>query len=268
MGLSPSVLCTLLPRILVFWDFTMRKITKVPPKQKIQLIQTRLAIGSPKTTCEACGMSYIPSSLIDRKLHAHFHTRAFKGREWFPSWGSVVCGSSDLLSGTPSSLTTPDSNIIAISGTNLKPSEKNAIKDLLQLVNSELNAPEDSAKWQTNDGAAFVFVHAKRAIGLLTVEKASTGYWMLLHNGQLIPNKHSHILMGISRLYTVKDFRRQQVALNLLEVARKFFIYGIDIPKLQIAWSQPSVLGSKVAQRWNSVKLKNSNKKVIPIYLE
>lgn len=58
--------------------------------------------------------------------------------------------------------------------------------------------------------------------------------------------------MGISRIYTVRNFRRLGIASKLLDTACLDFIYGYEIPKSLVAWSQPSYSGSKLLISWNS----------------
>lgn len=61
-------------------------------------------------------------------------------------------------------------------------------------------------------------------------------------------------LLGIARMWTSKSHRRQGIAAGLLETARGNFFYGMEVPKELIAFSQPTVSGGKLAERWFACK--------------
>lgn len=58
------------------------------------------------------------------------------------------------------------------------------------------------------------------------------------------------VIMGVARIFTVKNYRRQGIGSVLLDAACKDFIYGLEIRKSQVAWSQPSASGAKLALAW------------------
>lgn len=56
--------------------------------------------------------------------------------------------------------------------------------------------------------------------------------------------------VGVSRIWTSKSFRKQGIANNLLDCVTTQFIYGLDIEKDEIAFSQPTDSGASLARGW------------------
>ncbi|RMZ85337.1 hypothetical protein DV737_g779, partial [Chaetothyriales sp. CBS 132003] len=57
-------------------------------------------------------------------------------------------------------------------------------------------------------------------------------------------------IVGVSRIWTSKAFRRKGIANNLLECVMNKFIYGMDIEKTEMAFSQPTESGAALARGW------------------
>jgi N-acetyltransferase len=226
---------------------------------KKPLQQMRLAVGQRvETTCRECGMQYLASDEQDSRLHKRFHVRAYEGLEWNANYGKTI-------------QTFPDGGAIVQVDAVSRNAEKKAVEDLLELVNRELNAPAANEAWknEVGQGAAYIYVVKKRAVGLLLVERVSKGRWLDTASGELLENAEQvdTVLMGISRIYTTKNHRRNRVATKLLNACTNHFIYGIRVEKTQIAWSQPSTLGTKLAVAWSGVQYRQNLYKVLS-YLE
>lgn len=56
--------------------------------------------------------------------------------------------------------------------------------------------------------------------------------------------------LGISRIWTSNQHRKQGVATRLLDTARSNFIYGLTVEKDKVAFSQPTESGGKLARKW------------------
>ncbi len=57
-------------------------------------------------------------------------------------------------------------------------------------------------------------------------------------------------IMGVSRIWTSNQHRKQGVATKLLDTARANFLYGLTVEKKNVAFSQPTESGGKLAKRW------------------
>ncbi|KAI8939672.1 hypothetical protein NX059_003430 [Plenodomus lindquistii] len=57
-------------------------------------------------------------------------------------------------------------------------------------------------------------------------------------------------MLGISRIWTSTQCRKQGFATRLLETARANFLYGLTVRKEQVAFSQPTESGGNLARKW------------------
>lgn len=60
----------------------------------------------------------------------------------------------------------------------------------------------------------------------------------------------SSAVVGVSRIWTSAKFRRKGIAQNLLECVATQFIYGLEIEKDEVAFSQPTEMGVRLARGW------------------
>ncbi|QPG76993.1 hypothetical protein FOA43_004387 [Brettanomyces nanus] len=145
------------------------------------------------------------------------------------------------------------------------------VRESLDLVNKELNAPTGNESWSIEhgmQGKAFVCVYKSRIIGICSTEKPQAGYWMVYETGSLVPNRKLDLQTGISRIYVSHKYRRHGIGLKLLQAVAKNSYYGLVLKGYQIGWSQPSQFGGFLARRFNGVKHIGSGKILIPVYKE
>jgi ribosomal protein S18 acetylase RimI-like enzyme len=57
-------------------------------------------------------------------------------------------------------------------------------------------------------------------------------------------------VLGISRIWTSSQFRKQGIAAKLLDLARSDFMYGMIVDKERVAFSQPTESGGNLARKW------------------
>lgn len=60
----------------------------------------------------------------------------------------------------------------------------------------------------------------------------------------------SDVVVGVSRIWTSEAFRKKGIANNLLDCVSTQFIYGLDIDKEEVAFSQPTDMGAVLARSW------------------
>lgn len=65
-----------------------------------------------------------------------------------------------------------------------------------------------------------------------------------------LEHETTDVIVGVSRLWTSKAFRKKGIANNLLDCVLTQFIYGLDIEKEEVAFSQPTDLGAALAKSW------------------
>lgn len=57
-------------------------------------------------------------------------------------------------------------------------------------------------------------------------------------------------VLGVSRIWVAPKYRRKGIATRLLEAGRNSFVYGAIVPKSQVAFSQPTEDGLKLATEY------------------
>ncbi|ODV93984.1 hypothetical protein PACTADRAFT_51721 [Pachysolen tannophilus NRRL Y-2460] len=242
---------------------TARAASTLPFRKN--LVQSHFNSPNQRVTCTLCNMSYLAHLKTDNNTHNKFHQRSLNGREWSTKWGKKIQDNIKIFN--------TQKNVYEL-GTifEVNPKDKaqvNATKELLKLVNVELNAPEDTGCWLKGPdyGKVFIFEINKRAIGILSIERVNKGEWLILDSGKVVPGQQIPLLIGISRIYVVRNYRRSKIASSLLNCCLQHSVYGISLKKLDVGWSQPSEFGAKLSKSFNAVKHK-SGKWLVPVYIE
>jgi N-acetyltransferase len=95
---------------------------------------------------------------------------------------------------------------------------------------------------------AFLYISHKRVCGLVTAEPVTHGYWMeTASERSLTPQK---ALVGIYQLWTLQGKRGQGIATQLVDAARSKLIFGMQVPKSQVAFSSPTQAGLAFAKNY------------------
>jgi N-acetyltransferase len=229
-------------------------------------------------------MSYHPSTPDDEALHKRFHAKSVGGVDFSctSKSGKVVWrggGEEDVK--------------VLLVDRKSAPTEKRKVREVMEVVDAELGAAEiaDPVLWQ-EDGEGgdrfrvYVYVHGKKCVGLLLVERIKRAYYVLdepptkqLEQEELegkegeiktkdndskppsaistsasssvsISSTPQKALMGVARIWTCSSSRRKGIARKLLECARSTFIYGMSVEKGLVAFSQPTESGGALARGW------------------
>lgn len=189
-----------------------------------------LSLGqTTSTTCKTCGMTYQVAYGPDISAHKSFHSTALNGPKWKPSVSAVVVDKSKTYTVYKSRLLSHP-----------------CVSQFLKLVNSELNAPEPILSSQA---AVYVYVVDQRAVGCVLVDRITKCRHVDIQTGTLGLKEYPAV-MGVSRMYVSQLFRRTGIVTKLLDLARSDFIYGMELEKNQVAFTQPSEGGLKVAENW------------------
>lgn len=248
--------------------------------------QSTFSTSSKKTTCEECFMSYMSNLKEDKDLHGKYHVRYLDGLLWGESWGTKVAKM------YPAKLRLRETSPIQRQGyicqVNMSNHNENkTILSLLNMINNELNAPDDwystaqaQGKAATN-GKIFVYIYNRKIIGLLSYEKLDpeSPTCLMDVDGQnvvvLNSKKNSALLKklpkaiyGVSRIFILKKYRRGGIALVLLHSTLGRLVYGLAASKYQVSWSQPSSAGLKLAESFNLITDTRSKRKYLNVYIE
>ncbi|GMM34748.1 Eco1 protein [Saccharomycopsis crataegensis] len=250
-----------------------------------------------KITCKECFMSYMPSIKEDTVLHTHYHNRYINGLSWSDSWGRKVNRKifpPKLRAVMKNSLAQRDGYIREV-----KFDKKNEVKmilTLLKMINNELNAPDDwlsrifgenadnydeaSVKKAASSGKVFVYIYNRKIIGFVSFEKldiertgpklmdVATQEVISLNKNSALSQKLPKALYGISRIFVLKNFRRNKIALILLYTSLCELVYGMTLKKYELSWSQPSFSGLNLAKKFNLITDVRSARHFLNVYIE
>lgn len=187
-----------------------------------------LSLGqTTSTTCATCGMTYHVANSVDVASHKSFHATALHGPKWRAA-ATLVCEEKTAAVYKSRNLTHP------------------SVVQLVKLVNSELNAPEPVL---SAEAAIYVYVVNQRAVGCVLVDRIAHCKLLDTTAGTL-GRKEYPAIMGVSRMYVSQLYRRQGIVTKLLDLAKSDFIFGLELAKGSVAFTQPSEGGLKVAEKW------------------
>ncbi|KAL4894268.1 ESCO1/2 acetyl-transferase-domain-containing protein [Aspergillus ambiguus] len=251
-----------------------------PPKKKAAAVaaaaahppalrQMQLDLGHEvRRTCATCGMEYIPSNAEDAALHKKFHDMNSTG---------VDLGKAFMRANASRwvyEATRFDEGYVVIVDRKASPTAKNQAKKVLEVISKELSSPEidDEVLWSQIEPPKHcraggssekvdrykVFLHMKdsRCVGACLTERiwechpvdkssaARNGV-----DGAVTARDETHpAIVGVSRIWTSGASRRKGIAMDLLDCVVSNFIYGMEIPKEEMAFSQPTESGKALAQ--------------------
>lgn len=241
--------------------------------------------GSAKSlTCKTCGMTFQSHIAKDKAMHVKYHSEFINGISWKK-------GPEKVLEKVE---ITVDKKSIEVQATVIDPGlllHVKKVEKLLEMVNSELNAPPANDAWKSKKGTyseelkvdseaqsaivpgrAFVLLALSRAIGLVVTEPIldveTQSRWMVHSTQDIVPgqvNKNPRI--GISRIWIASKWRRRGLGNVLLRAVLRHSVYGMALQPAQVAFSQPSHAGGLLAKSFNGVKHK-SGEVLVPVYLE
>ncbi|CAN9106853.1 unnamed protein product [Alternaria alternata] len=260
-----------------------------PKKKQMVQMQLDLASETRKT-CKTCGMQYIPSHAEDAALHKKFHAmnlggvdftkpvveRFRKNQIWSGEGGFIaVVGRKDTLA-----LRNRASDVLKVVNTELaavpisddelwgqtnrtvcaEATERRTASSKQQSsVKSEANVPlVDRFK-------IYLYIRGNKCVGACLAERIWEAYRVLnstsleQEDGDAgvsqsscisISTDSDPVTLGISRIWTSNQHRKNGIATRLLDSVRSDFLYGLNVDKAKVAFSQPTESGGNLARKW------------------
>lgn len=230
-----------------------------------------------------CRMEYVPSNVEDAALHKKFHAKSVGGIDitktliakmkenqiWTGADGSfiTVIGRKD----------SPAFRNKAVEVLNVVKTELAAVSIPEETLWSQISVPdkpgprplEKSGKRSSPTSDRFkiyLYIRGTKCIGACLAERITEAFIVLggddasdqtdgprtdLQGSSIsVSNAPEAAVLGISRIWTSNLHRKSGVATTLLESARSDFLYGITVPKEQVAFSQPTESGGRLARKW------------------
>ncbi|CAG8595667.1 10092_t:CDS:2 [Ambispora leptoticha] len=203
-------------------------------------------------TCSECKMSYSKGT-EDDLVHDRYHRGVIGGID-YPGYKNeiVIQEFSDK------------SRVILFTYSRISTHEKRKIREVLEIINSELNSVELSEQ-KLNLCKIFLYITAKKkVVGCIVAEHISQAYRVIPNENEasskvgardagsaiFCSTKKIPAVCGISRIWVSKNYRRKRIATKLLDLVRNKFIYGCNLKHGSIAFSQPTVDGKALATHY------------------
>lgn len=234
------------------------------------MVQMQLDLASEtRKACKTCGMEYIPSNAEDAALHRKFHAMNVGGVDFTKAVVERM-RKNQVWSGG-------DGSFIAVIGRKDALAMRNRTSEVLKVVNTELAAVHIEVKelWsQTRapDASAvdrfktYLYIRGQKCIGACLAERIWDAHAVLAQDDASTPDQQrpldtksssisissesSPALLGISRIWTSNQHRKQGIATRMLDCARSDFLYGLQVEKEKVAFSQPTESGGNLARKW------------------
>lgn len=213
--------------------------------------QARFKGNGTNVTCGVCHLKYIHP--IEAKIHTEYHTTFTKGPKW---QGTNRVGTERFKRYNDVELYTVDAE---------DTKQVAATAKVLELVDRELGAADSPTHWRQG-ALTIVATQMGRAVGIVVTEPVSEeqGRWMMSTSRQVVPNQVNRLVkIGIARVWVCGAWRRRGLGIRLLKAVQAYLMLSPQ----QIAFSQPSNAGGKLAQTFCGVTHK-LGQVLIPVYVD
>lgn len=258
-------------------------------RKKVPLTQMQIDLGGEvRRKCKMCGMEFIPSNKEDAALHEEFCAIGRQGvdigQALIKDKGITRLQTAEGSRRSKEFVAIVDRRssggarkqarrVLEIVNSELSASE---IKDeeLWGVIHSAPAEPQSrkSTKRGCKTGEPeapgdrfkiFMYLADAKCAGFCLAEKISTAHRVesgdsreqnsvpLAKSSSISISAEADIaLIGISRIWTSRMFRKKGIATMLLDCVRSNFFYGMEVPKDLVAFSQPTESGGRLAVRW------------------
>lgn len=135
---------------------------------------------------------------------------------------------------------------------------QNKLIDIITLVNGELGGTAGSNQLQSNQ-LIYLYISKNKVVGVCIVQRLNAVQQLIdvyhmnvtIHTNKqttaTISDKFNDAILGIDKIWVHQQHRRHRIAHKLIDCARETIEYGCIVPIHQIAFSQPTTDGQKLA---------------------
>ncbi|CAL9698148.1 unnamed protein product [Knipowitschia caucasica] len=203
--------------------------------------------------CSVCGMLYSAANPEDESQHLLFHNQ-FISAVKYVGWKKER-----ILSEYP------DGKIILVLHDDPKYALKK-IEEIREMVDSDLGFQQVESKCPSKTKTFLFISNDKKVSGCLIAEHINEGYRVIEEpspsgsEGEKVMFERQRAwccsttsepaICGISRIWVVSTMRRQSIASRMLDCLRNNFIYGSNLSKDEIAFSDPTPDGKLFATQY------------------
>ncbi|KAJ0022819.1 hypothetical protein NQD34_014953, partial [Periophthalmus magnuspinnatus] len=203
--------------------------------------------------CSVCGMLYSAANPEDESQHLLFHNQ-FISAVKYVGWKKER-----ILSEFP------DGKIILVLPDDPKYALKK-IEEIREMVDNDLGFQQVESKCPSKTKTFLFISNDKKVAGCLIAEHINEGYRVIEEpapsgsEGEKVMFERQRAwccsttaepaICGISRIWVVSTMRRQGIASRMLDCLRNNFIYGSNLSKDEIAFSDPTPDGKLFATHY------------------
>ncbi|KAF2200623.1 sister chromatid cohesion acetyltransferas-like protein Eco1 [Delitschia confertaspora ATCC 74209] len=259
--------------------------SKAASKQK-RLTQMQLDLGGDKQKkCKICGMEYVPSNEEDAAVHKKFHAKSVGGVDiaksltgklkenqvWEGGDGSfiAVVGRNDTVGLRNKAIEVLDvvnSDLAAVA------IPDGTLWSQTAFAETDSEAPTGGKRAKSSGSASsdrfkvYLYLRGHKCIGACLAERITEAFTVVdeceaakgvgkplldLQSSSIsVSSTTEAAILGISRIWTSNLHRKSGIATRLMDSARSDFLYGMVVPKEQMAFSQPTESGGRLARKW------------------
>ncbi|TPX44149.1 hypothetical protein SeMB42_g04081 [Synchytrium endobioticum] len=226
-------------------------------KQKYEQLQLNFGLqrnhGSVKI-CKQCLMEYTPGKDDDDVLHERYHRTVLDGMT-FSSYKESQILEHDH-----------GADMVLMSSTE---SSCQKLMEVVDVLNKDLGGVPLSSEFLATCKCIFYVSSKRRILGCVIAEPLKHAFRVIpsddVQNSNDVSSsgsggiqyKHNEAVeavCGICRIWVLKSARAQGIATKLLDCVRKHFVFGTTLSPSEIAFSQPTVAGIRLAERYANRK--------------
>ncbi|PGG97198.1 N-acetyltransferase [Blastomyces parvus] len=240
--------------------------------------------GEVRKTCATCGMEYIPSNAEDVALHKKFHDMNSSGVDLGKAfvranacrWVYEAARFDEGYVVIVDRKSSPSARSQAMRVLEVVNKELSAPDIEEAVLWSQTEPPKrlrkNGAKEEADRFKVFLHMKDSKCVGLCLTERiweshlvkrpdrgdrpgtststnTSTNGERFNGSSSITASEEVHpAVVGISRVWTSASSRRKGIAMDLLDCVVSNYIYGMEIPKSKIAFSQPTESGCRLLE--------------------
>lgn len=121
------------------------------------------------------------------------------------------------------------------------------------IVDKELGFVPDAENDKIAQRWTYLYILNKRVVGMVSAESIREAYFLHDNNFDRDQQKRK-ALIGIHQIWVHSRFRRRAIASRLIDTVREKMLYGMVVPRNQVAFSSPTEAGASFARRYSELQ--------------
>ncbi len=220
-----------------------------------KLLQMYLDFGQSnfgrRKVCNVCGMMWVQGAPDDEAQHEAFCSSFLKGIP-FLGWRKER-----VAAEWPEDGRGEGARVVEIRPND--PSKHlSKLKEVLKQADADMGFAR--RKEEVVKQRAFIYISGKRVVGCILAEAINSERLLLKDaehgssttepQSKTAPDKETAAMVGIYQMWTHQSYRRKGIATRLLDTVRQRFVWGMNMGREALAFSQPTTDGLALAQAY------------------